>query len=93
MISELPPILKKLKKEGAKAYVTIKGTPYTIVLDGFINVEDGSGSRVSWASAFGSRSPTEVLSMAIKVEVQLKDKVLTLNSIKELARWAKTDGY
>ncbi|MEM2311781.1 MAG: hypothetical protein QXK12_03595 [Candidatus Nezhaarchaeales archaeon] len=90
---ELPLILGKLKALRAKAYITIKGTPYTIVLDGFISVENGSGSKVNWSLAFGSRSPIEVLNTAIKIEVELKDRVLTFNSIKELMQWARSNTH
>ncbi|MCD6509311.1 MAG: hypothetical protein J7L11_02835 [Thermoprotei archaeon] len=87
--SDIMRIYKKIRAMNAKAFFTLKGTRYRLVIDRYIHARDPEDRRVSWTQAFGSKLPHDVLNTyeVVNVRILSKERELDFKDLKEFLKW------
>ena len=76
------------KKNNSKLIFIFNNYPYRLIIDRYIHAADAEDVKISWASAFSSRRPEDVLNTLKLKKILLisKDKEKVIKSINELFR-------
>ncbi|MEM2793049.1 MAG: hypothetical protein QW511_00150 [Candidatus Methanomethylicia archaeon] len=71
-----------------KVYIFFKNSRYVLVINRYIHAEDKNENYIEWVKAFGSISPSNIItSFPIeKVKLKLKNKTAYFNSIRDLIK-------
>jgi len=75
-------------RQNLKIYIFFKNSRYVLVINRYIHAEDKNENYVEWSRAFGSISPSNIItSFPIeKIKLKLKDRIIYFNSIRDLIK-------
>ena len=86
---ELEELIEWTRSGSRRIRIRFKGYRYSVVIDRFVKAVDRQGRGVSWPTAFGTRSPYDVISSFKIEEVVLEggEQPKRFGSLRELLEY------
>jgi|YelNatPaOPRAMG01_1025707.scaffolds.fasta_scaffold27155_2 hypothetical protein len=81
-------LYRLVHRQNLKIYIFFKNSRYVLVINRYIHAEDKNENYVEWSRAFGSSSPSNIITNfpIEKIKLKLKDRIIYFSSIRDLIK-------